>query len=244
MARPPRARGAARARARGDRARVLERPLAERGREVARHSARHGEDADAQRAASGSRASSRGSCDERLGSTTSSISQASTRARSASACGASHELLVEAGPPPELPAGARDAPRRRARSAAAGADPARVAAPARLGGRARARGRARSGGVRRRVPPRPRRRGRAEPVARRHDERPVGRASLTVRVGTPDSGGNWPVDFKVRGPAGAEGEVRVLRDLRPPARQAGVSVRRASASTAERRRCSSRCRTR
>ena len=51
MARPPRARGAARARARGDRARLLERALAERGRRVPRHPARHREDAHARRAA-------------------------------------------------------------------------------------------------------------------------------------------------------------------------------------------------
>ena len=45
-----RARAAPGARARGDRARLLERPVAERGRRTARNSARYGEDADAGRA--------------------------------------------------------------------------------------------------------------------------------------------------------------------------------------------------
>ena len=49
LARPPRARGAARARARGARARLLGRPLAERGRRVPRHPARYRQDAHAQR---------------------------------------------------------------------------------------------------------------------------------------------------------------------------------------------------
>ena len=59
VARPPRARGAADERARGARARLLERPVAERGRRLPRHPARHREDADAQRARSPRRRCSR-----------------------------------------------------------------------------------------------------------------------------------------------------------------------------------------
>ncbi len=47
LARAPGARGAARARARSDRARLLERPVAERGRRVPPSAARHREDANA-----------------------------------------------------------------------------------------------------------------------------------------------------------------------------------------------------
>ena len=63
---------AARARARGDRARLLERPLAERGGGDARHPARHREDAHAQRAAAARRRSSRRRSNEPGASTTSS----------------------------------------------------------------------------------------------------------------------------------------------------------------------------
>ena len=84
LARPPRARGAEPERARGDRARLLERAVPERGGELPRPAARHGEDADAERARSARGGTGRRGAvndfDELIG--------ADWRARSAKGCGA------------------------------------------------------------------------------------------------------------------------------------------------------------
>ena len=100
LARAPRARGAAGARARGAVARLLERPVAERGRGVPRHPARHRQDAHARRARAAGRHARRGSCErpdfrELVGDDLPPEEDARLRRV--------HELLVAPGRPPELP---------------------------------------------------------------------------------------------------------------------------------------------
>ena len=110
VARASRARGPARARAARDRARVLERPLAERDRRAARDPARNREDANAERTRATRRRARGGaamsertpSFDELVGGDL----EPAERERLLRV----HELLVAAGPPPELsPRGARGA---------------------------------------------------------------------------------------------------------------------------------------
>src|SRR5690348_16502178 len=99
MAHPPRAREAHHARARGDRAGVLERAFPERGGELSRPAARDGEDADAERPCPARRGAGRRNAmttfDELVGGEPTGDERA--RLRNV------HELLVEAGPPPEIP---------------------------------------------------------------------------------------------------------------------------------------------
>src|SRR5205807_4833909 len=101
--RPPRARGPGRERAQRARARVLERPLAERDCGLPEHPARHRQDEDAERARPPGRRPREGAgvmtrppeFDELLGPDV----PAEERARLQRV----HDLLVEAGPPPALP---------------------------------------------------------------------------------------------------------------------------------------------
>src|ERR671936_1903421 len=101
MARAPRARRAARVGARGARARLLERSLAERGRGLPEHPARDGEDEDAERPVA-ARGTARGRAamtrppdfDELVGPD----AEAGERERLRRL----HDLLVAAGPPPDL----------------------------------------------------------------------------------------------------------------------------------------------
>ena len=95
-----------RSRARGDRARVLGRPLAERGRRVPPHPARHRQDANAVARSHAWPTSWRVSSDDRgptgfpISTTSSATTSPRRSARGWSACTAD---LVAAGPPPELP---------------------------------------------------------------------------------------------------------------------------------------------
>ena len=87
-------------RARGDRARVLERAVPERGGELPRPAARDREDADAKRARAACARCWKEKCGERdfdelVGAETTGAERERLRGV--------HELLVEAGPPPELP---------------------------------------------------------------------------------------------------------------------------------------------
>ena len=101
VARASRRRGPARARARGARARLLGRSLAERGRAVPRHPARHRQDAHAQRPSRASPTCSKGSSDDAR------LRRAGRRrprpggARAAPA--RARRCSSQPGPPPELP---------------------------------------------------------------------------------------------------------------------------------------------
>src|SRR5213076_2945891 len=105
VARPPGRAGLAAARARGARARLLERAFAERGRPLPRHPARHRQDADAQRSRASGRPARRGvpmtpDFDELVGTDL----EPEERERLMHA----HDLLIAAGAPPELPPGLAD----------------------------------------------------------------------------------------------------------------------------------------
>ena len=124
-----------------DRARLLERPLAERDRRVPEHPARHRQDAHPRGARRGSPTCSRRSSDDRRPELRRARRRDDLRAEERARLQRVHELLVAAGPPPELPPRLlqepdpeRRAPRQRRRPAA---PPRGRAARARRGARAR-----------------------------------------------------------------------------------------------------------
>ena len=189
VAHSSRARGAARARADGDRARVLLRPLAERGRRVPADPARNRQDPHAQRTRAPRRRPG-GRPDERSELSDAEVRRVDRARRSRPRpAGEVHELLSAAGPPPELPPSLRaraagasrpascGSPRRRYTAIAAVAIAATI-----LFGSGYAVGARNAPGAR---------------PDRGHDR--AGRCDRIDRPATEGCAGNWPMTLEVRG---------------------------------------------
>ena len=228
VARAPRARDAARARARGGRARLLERPLAERGRRETWNPARDREDADARRARASRRGPRRGARMS-AASTTGWTSRAS-HPPSASGSSGSTTLLVAAGPPAELPRGLERAARAGDRGFRSGAaeERSRSSPPPLLRAASFSGGFVVGDNHGMRV---------TQVVSFRGHRRTSSHRCVSAR---PTRSATTPMVLTVRA---CRSRARLLRALHDARRQARLSRAPASGCGATRRACSSRCRT-
>ena len=220
LARAPRARDAAAARARRDRARVLERAFAERGRRVPGHPARHRQDTHAQRARPAGRSARRRSCVR-----TRRARRAGRRPRARGARAPARACTSSCSRPvrrpscrpswPRAPSGPRTSyPLSRGDAAAA----ARIAAAAVAAARVRRRLRRSATATH----PSP---SASSGWRRREASATHVRRSIVFAV---DEAGNWPMELTVRGlrPLGANALLRAVADEDGQARRAVRRVRR------------------